>query len=208
MQDYDAGRHGSADRRHREALVERRGIVRFETNRALTGMGHERYRSRRRRVAAPDRPTSWPAGCSPTAASIAVHVNGNIVTVDLTKGHTSDGLKEIIESLYLYYPPSAEPSEPQHTLESELEPDAGGAPESTSDPGAIAAPEVSADEAPSRGGAEGDEGQGAPADDRAPARDERPAAGTLIEDTSDGESVPGPSTEPPPVESEDSAPTT
>ena len=33
-----------------------------------------------------------------------VQVNGNIVTVDLEKGYDDDGVLEIIENLYRFYP--------------------------------------------------------------------------------------------------------
>ena len=88
-----------------------RGIVRFETNRALTGMGHERYPTGRR-----------PTGCGPPdelarrlfdhGGVAGVHINGNIITVDLEQGYTSEGMQEIIEDLYLYYREPVEGEEP------------------------------------------------------------------------------------------------
>jgi hypothetical protein len=183
------------------------GVVRFETNRAFTGMGHERYRGLDD-IAGSRPPDQLARRLFEHGGVDGVHVNGNVVTVDLTKGHTSAGLKELIESLFLFYPPSDHPGEPQHTVESELEAGAGAAPELASDPGAVSAPDVSADEAPGRGGAEGPTQSGEVAADREPppepepVRDERPAAGTLIEDP-----APAPGTDPPPAESEDSAPT-
>ena len=79
------------------------GIVRFETNRALTGMGHERY------VAGQDvwgdRPPDELARRLLERPSVAaVQINGNIVTVDLNKGFDAEGLIEIIENLYRFYP--------------------------------------------------------------------------------------------------------
>ena len=78
------------------------GMVRFETNRALTGMGHERYPPGPTATATA-RPTSSPGACSTTAGSAGVHINGNVITVDLEKGYTTDGMREIIEDLYIYY---------------------------------------------------------------------------------------------------------
>ncbi|MBX3315182.1 MAG: hypothetical protein KF906_12785 [Actinobacteria bacterium] len=80
-----------------------RGVVRFETNRALTGMGHERY------VAGEevwgDRPPDELARRLLARDSVArVQVNGNMVTVDLNKGFDSTGLVEVIENLYRFYP--------------------------------------------------------------------------------------------------------
>jgi hypothetical protein len=127
------------------------GVVRFETNRALTGMGHERYRSLDDTVGT--RPPDVLAHRLFERGGIkSVHMNGNVVTVDLTQGSSTDGLKEIIENLYLFYGPQPDEPEPQHPVDSELETDAGAAPESTTEPGAVAAPEVSAEEAPARGG--------------------------------------------------------
>jgi hypothetical protein len=79
-----------------------RGVVRFETNRALSGMAHERY------ALGDDiwgeRPPDVLARRLLASGQVErVHVNGNMVTVDLAKGHASTGLKEIVETLYLYY---------------------------------------------------------------------------------------------------------
>lgn len=80
------------------------GVVRFETNRAFTGMGHERYRS----VAdiSGERPPDVLARRLFERGGIeGVHVNGNVVTVEVAKGHSTDGLRDLIEDLYLFYPP-------------------------------------------------------------------------------------------------------
>ena len=37
-----------------------------------------------------------------------IHINGSVVSVDIAKGHTAEGLKEIIEDLYTYYRPGVE----------------------------------------------------------------------------------------------------
>lgn len=78
------------------------GVVRFETNRILTGMGHERYRVGDEVWG--DRPPDELARRFFATGSVeSVHVNGNMVTVDLGTGHDSSGLKEIVEKLYFYY---------------------------------------------------------------------------------------------------------
>ena len=65
------------------------GVVRFELNRALTGMGHERYRSAA--DAFGPRPAAELARrLFATGQAAAVHVYANIVTVDLAKGATSE----------------------------------------------------------------------------------------------------------------------
>ena len=75
-----------------------RGVVRFEINRSLSGMGHEHFGSVE---------DAW--GNTPsdelarrffaTGQVAGVHVYGNIITVDLLKGHDSEGLAEVLLSL-------------------------------------------------------------------------------------------------------------
>ena len=79
----------------------RTGGVRYETNRALTGMGHERYRVGDEIL-----------GTAPAdelarrlfdrGGITGVHVNGNVVTVELTEAE-AEGIDEVIASLYLYW---------------------------------------------------------------------------------------------------------
>ena len=84
-----------------------RGVVRYETNRALTGMGHERYT--RLEDAWGDRPPDELARRLFARGGIdRVHINSNVVTIDLTRGYDAVGIKEIIENLYIYYPPGSE----------------------------------------------------------------------------------------------------
>ena len=81
----------------------RTGVVRYETNRALTGMGHERYRVGDEIL-----------GTAPAdelarrlfdrGGITGVHVNGNVVTVELTEAKAeAEGIDEVIASLYLYW---------------------------------------------------------------------------------------------------------
>lgn len=80
----------------------RPGIVRFETNRVLSGTGHERYVAGQ--LIEGDRPVDELARRLFARRGIAaVHINGGIVTVDLQKGHTADGLADIIRGLYTFY---------------------------------------------------------------------------------------------------------
>ena len=84
------------------------GLLRFEANRSLTGMGHEHYRT-------VDDATG--SGSGPilarrlleTGEVEAVHVYSNIITVDLRKGFTGESLEPIIEDLYTYYRPGFVP---------------------------------------------------------------------------------------------------
>ena len=79
------------------------GVIRFELNRSLTGMGHERY-------ATGNTPGAVLARrLFETGRVGAVHVYANVVTVDLTKGFTSEGLADLVRDLYVYYRPGVEP---------------------------------------------------------------------------------------------------
>ena len=79
----------------------RTGVVRYETNRALTGMGHERYRAGDEIL-----------GTAPAdelarrlfdrGGITGVHVNGNVVTVELAEAE-AEGIDEVIASLNLYW---------------------------------------------------------------------------------------------------------
>lgn len=90
----------------------RPGIVRFEANRSLSGMGHDRF-------TAGDVTGSFARANTP-AAELArrlfatgrvagVHVYQNMVTVDLIKGFDSEGLDEIVRDLYQYWKPGMTP---------------------------------------------------------------------------------------------------
>ncbi len=79
------------------------GVVRFETNRAITGMGHERYRAGTEVWG--ERPPDELARRLLAHGGIdGVQINANVVTVDLADGHDAVGLKSIIEDLYRFYP--------------------------------------------------------------------------------------------------------
>ena len=86
-----------------------RGVVRFELNRSLSGMGHERFSS-----------VAEAAGHTTPSAILArllfatdqvesVHVYANMVTVDIKKGHDADGLAEIVAEMYRYWKPGVQP---------------------------------------------------------------------------------------------------
>lgn len=94
-----------------ETPTTRPGVVRFELNRSLTGMGHERYGSR---VAATGvRPVDELARRLFDHGGVeGVHIYSNIVTVDLAEGHPSDGLKDVVENLFIYYAEGVTPAEP------------------------------------------------------------------------------------------------
>lgn len=84
------------------------GIVRFEANRNLTGMGHEVFRS------ADDARGPRPAAelarrLFATGEVGAVHVFANMITVDLAKGSNGDTLDDVVRNLYQYWKPGMTP---------------------------------------------------------------------------------------------------
>jgi hypothetical protein len=89
----------------------RHGVVRFETNRAITGMGHERYRSIEDVVE--NRPPDVVARqLFETGRIAALHIHGNIITAELKNGATTEGMTTIIEDLFIHYKPGVVPSLP------------------------------------------------------------------------------------------------
>ena len=83
----------------------RAGIVRYETNRALTGMGHERYQAGDEILGAA--PADELARRLFDRGGITgVHVNGNVGTVELADAEAeaeAEGIDQVIASLYLYW---------------------------------------------------------------------------------------------------------
>jgi len=127
-------------------------IVRFETNRPLSGMGHERYAEPPSELL--DRPVDEVARRLFAAGGVErVHINGSVVTVTLGRGRTGAGLGDIIRQLFLHY--ADQPAAPE--VAPADEPDR--APEALADPGA--APAAEAAEEP----AAADPGEGGTADE-------------------------------------------
>ncbi|HWC10925.1 MAG TPA: hypothetical protein VG455_06845 [Acidimicrobiales bacterium] len=92
----------------------RPGVVVFELNRSLTGMGHERYRS-------PDvvghRAVDELARRLFVAGGVrSVHVYSNIVTVELTDGNGGEALEEVMRDLFTYYREGVEVADPMAGL--------------------------------------------------------------------------------------------
>lgn len=84
------------------------GVVRFEVNRTLTGMGHEHYRSIDDAVGA--KPSAVLARrLFETGSVVGVHMYANIITIDVAKGHDAEGLDEIVRDLYQYWKPGMAP---------------------------------------------------------------------------------------------------
>ena len=84
------------------------GVLYFEMNRSLTGMGHVRYRAGQ--PISGNRPTDELARrLFATGEADAIHMYANVITVDLAKGFTGDGLGEIVADLFIHYRPGVVP---------------------------------------------------------------------------------------------------
>ncbi|HVM65785.1 MAG TPA: hypothetical protein VMU14_13050 [Acidimicrobiales bacterium] len=94
-----------------ERATARPGVWRFEANRVLTGMAHERYR-RDRGVTGDRPPDELARRLFATGRVDEAHVYGNEVTVVLSRGHGPEGLREVIEGLYTYYREGVTPAIP------------------------------------------------------------------------------------------------
>ena len=80
------------------------GVVRFETNRSFTGMGHERYVAGDQII--DNRPPDVIARLLFDTGKVdKVHVYAQTITVTLHAGSDSSGLKEVIADLYTHYKP-------------------------------------------------------------------------------------------------------
>lgn len=86
----------------------RAGVVRFEINRPLTGMGHERYLLGQP-IDGQRPPDELARRLFERGGIDAVHIYDNMITLDLSKGSTDDGLIDVIRELFLFY---REPSAP------------------------------------------------------------------------------------------------
>jgi hypothetical protein len=108
-----------------EKPTSRPGVVRLEANRSLTGMGHERFTAPEQAVG--PRPAAELARrLFATGRIDAVHIYQNVATVDVKKGHTTDGLADVLENLYIYWVPGREPPVLEAPAEEAPAPAAGG----------------------------------------------------------------------------------
>ena len=115
-------------------------IIRFETNRPLSGLDHERYTQPPSELL--DRPVDELARRLFAKGGIsAVHINSSMVTVTLAGGSRGEGLADVIRGLFLHYPPG--------TAEGVTPPSDEGdrTPEVVADPGTTPAAEASAEPA-------------------------------------------------------------
>jgi L-fucose mutarotase/ribose pyranase (RbsD/FucU family) len=89
----------------------RPGVLRFEINRSLTGMGHERYLSLDDASGA--RPVDELARRLLAQPGVkSVHVYSNVITVETEGNVDVDALEDIIRSLYIHYTEGVAPSFP------------------------------------------------------------------------------------------------
>ena len=91
----------------------RPGIVRFELNRTITGMGHERYHAGTEITG--NRPVDELARrLLATGELRSVHLHGSVVTAELAEADESGfekampSFEDAISSLYTYYTPDVE----------------------------------------------------------------------------------------------------
>ena len=88
-----------------------KGVLRFEINRSLTGMGHEAYADVA--SASGDRPPDVVARRLFERGGVdAVHVYSNMITVELSAGESGAGMRELIEELFIHYRDGVQPSIP------------------------------------------------------------------------------------------------
>lgn len=84
------------------------GVLRFETNRSLTGMGHERY-SLGEDISGHRPPDELARRLFDRGGVEAIHVYSNVITVDLAKGGDGAGMLETIHDLFIHYRPGVLP---------------------------------------------------------------------------------------------------
>jgi hypothetical protein len=81
--------------------------MRFETNRTLTGMGHERFSSMADAVG-PRPAAALARQLLATGKVDSVYMYSNIVSVDVSKGSTAEGLGDVVRNMYQYWKPGME----------------------------------------------------------------------------------------------------
>lgn len=79
------------------------GVIRFETDRPLTGMGHRSYAGVEDSVSVEDPADEIAKALFERGGVERVHVYGNVVTVELGGGDVGEGIKEMLEGLFIRY---------------------------------------------------------------------------------------------------------
>jgi len=95
-----------------EKQSRRPGVVRYEANRSLSGMGHESFRvgdqnAHLNRAVTPS--AELARRLFATGQVAGVHVYQNMITVDLELGRSGEGLSDIVRDLYQYWKPGMAP---------------------------------------------------------------------------------------------------
>ena len=85
----------------------RPGVLRFETNRSLTGMGHERFTSAKDAIG-PRPAAALARQLLATGKVDSVYVYGNIISVAIASGASGDGLADLVRNMYQYWKPGME----------------------------------------------------------------------------------------------------
>lgn len=101
-------------------------MVRFETNRNFTGMGHESFSSMEQAVG--NRPVHVIARLLLGTGKVdRVHIYNNIVGIDVAKGYDDSGFADLIANMYEYWVPGRElPSFDEPAAEAAAATDGGG----------------------------------------------------------------------------------
>lgn len=84
------------------------GVMRFEINRSLTGMGHERYLPGEE-IAGHRPPDELARRLFERGGIDAVHVYSNVITVDLAEPGGGEDLLKIVQDLFIHYRPGVLP---------------------------------------------------------------------------------------------------
>jgi hypothetical protein len=95
-----------------EKQSRRPGVVRYEANRSLSGMGHESFRvgdqnAHLNRSVTPS--AELARRLFATGQVAGVHVYQNMITVNLEEGRSGEGLGDIVRDLYQYWKPGMAP---------------------------------------------------------------------------------------------------
>jgi hypothetical protein len=109
-----------------EHATRKPSVFRFEADRGLTGMAHERYSSLADVIF--DRPPDRLAKALLERGGVKhVHIYGNEITVTLEPGATTAGIAELITNLFIHYREGVQPSIIVDPETGEMVPEAQGA---------------------------------------------------------------------------------
>lgn len=81
----------------------RPGTFWFETNRPLSGMGHRSFDGHDDVSSDTDPADVLATRLFERGGIDHVHINGSVVTIDVSKGHNTEGITDIIVSMFTHY---------------------------------------------------------------------------------------------------------